>query len=251
LTDEVIGAAEELKRGLMQRLLTQGIGHTEYKQTPLGKTPKTWKIYSIKDVCEKPQYGYTESATEAPIGPKFIRITDIQDGVVDWNTVPYCKCNDKDHRKYKIQKNDILFARTGATTGKSYIIKEEVDAVFASYLIRLICTSKIHADYLHTFFNSHLYWRQINQNKVGAAQGGINASILSELLLPYPTLEEQKKIAEVIREVDLKIDIEIEKKKNLNLIKRGLMQLLLSGKVRVELREDGLHRVGDNRETHN
>ena len=66
-----------------------------------------------------------------------MRITDIQNDKVDWNSVPYCKINEKDLEKYLLKDDDIVVARTGATTGKSYLINEPVIAVFASYLIRL------------------------------------------------------------------------------------------------------------------
>lgn len=60
--------------------------------------PEGWRIERLGDYCYKPDYGYTESATNEPIGPKFLRITDIQDGGVDWNAVPYCKATTNAHR---------------------------------------------------------------------------------------------------------------------------------------------------------
>ena len=86
-------------------------------------------------MCDKPQYGYTASAATEPIGPHLLRITDIQNGSVNWETVPYCDCPGP--QKFLLEKGDILFARTGATTGKSFLIEECPTAVFASYLIRL------------------------------------------------------------------------------------------------------------------
>jgi type I restriction enzyme S subunit len=94
-----------------------------------------WIERQVKDICYHPQYGYTESATYEEVGPRFLRITDIQNGHVAWENVPFCNCPNPD--KYLLQKNDILFTRTGATTGKSFLIEECPRAVFASYLIRL------------------------------------------------------------------------------------------------------------------
>ena len=91
----------------------------------------------LGEVCEKPAYGYTASAEHKGVGPKFLRITDIQNGKVDWNRVPYCRYNDA-LEKYLLKSGDILFARTGATTGKSYHITETPSkTIFASYLIRV------------------------------------------------------------------------------------------------------------------
>jgi len=108
------------------------------------KLPKGWRWVRLEEVCFKPQYGYTVSAVNKPIGPKLLRITDIQEGKVDWNLVPYCKINKSDIEKYRIEKNDIFFARTGATTGKSFLIEEEPPfAIFASYLIRIRLIEKV------------------------------------------------------------------------------------------------------------
>ncbi len=82
-------------------------------------------------------YGYTESASSEAVGPKFLRITDIRDDHVDWDQVPFCKIQSADIPKYRLAAGDIVFARTGATTGKSFLVDESPDAVFASYLIRL------------------------------------------------------------------------------------------------------------------
>ena len=94
-----------------------------------------WSEASVGDFCEMPQYGYTESATTEPVGPRFLRITDIQNGRVNWDNVPYCSCPNP--QPYFLKENDILFARTGATTGKSFLIRDCPKAVFASYLICL------------------------------------------------------------------------------------------------------------------
>lgn len=82
-------------------------------------------------------YGYTEKASIQEVGPRFLRITDIQDGDVNWNAVPFCKVNRDDLAKFKLADGDIVFARTGATTGKSFLIKNPPNSVFASYLIKV------------------------------------------------------------------------------------------------------------------
>jgi type I restriction enzyme, S subunit len=79
--------------------------------------PDAWILTSLSDLVITIQYGYTASAAEQPIGPKFLRITDLQNNSVDWNTVPFCNCDEIE--KYKLKKGDIVIARTGATTGAS------------------------------------------------------------------------------------------------------------------------------------
>lgn len=146
------------------------------------------------------KYGYTESASEKEIGPKFLRITDIQNDSVDWNEVPYCKITDKDFINYKLNKNDIVVARTGATTGKSYLIQDEVNSVFASYLIRINIqnTKKLNSKYLYKFLQSQLYWNQITELSSGIAQPGVNANKLKTIIIPIPEVVEQTEIVRIL-----------------------------------------------------
>lgn len=200
----------------------------KFKKTEIGDIPVDWRVVQVKDVCEKPEYGFTASAVEKPIGPKFLRITDIQDGRVIWNNVPYCNCPDSLKERYIIRSGNILFARTGATTGKSYLIKDCPEAIFASYLIRIVVKEQINSHFLYLVFNSFIYWRQITQQMGGSAQGGVNASSLANIKIPLPSILEQKKIAEILSTVDTAIEKSkeiIEKTKEL---KKGLMQELLT-----------------------
>jgi type I restriction enzyme, S subunit len=177
----------------------------DIEQLPL---PTDWSFSPIEAICEKPQYGLTESASTQPIGPRFLRITDIDEGQVNWPSVPFCKCPDTDIPRYRLANNDILFARIGATTGKSFIVKNPPDAVFASYLIRLRTTKAVSPDFLFFFFNSALYWSQVNANKFATLKGGINGSILSKLQVVIPTLPEQNKIAAVLWKIQQAIEVE-------------------------------------------
>ena len=86
--------------------------------TNLPQLPKNWKWVKLGDVAENIQYGYTESANSEKIGPKFLRITDIQDNKVNWDDVPYCKISANDKNKYLLQQGDLLFARTATSLPK-------------------------------------------------------------------------------------------------------------------------------------
>lgn len=82
-----------------------------YKQTEIGEIPEEWKIEQIGNTCYKPQYGYTASASTEPIGPKFLRITDIKEGCVNWDEVPYCKCSESKIHEHILHKGDLLFEK--------------------------------------------------------------------------------------------------------------------------------------------
>lgn len=122
-----------------------------------------------------------------------MRITDIQDGKVNWDTVPFTQTNEPE--KYLLYKNDIVFARTGATVGKSFLIKKlPYESVYASYLIRIRLKGNISPDYVYHFFNSQCYWEQITGKSVGVGQPNCNGTSLKELFIPLPPIAEQSQI---------------------------------------------------------
>lgn len=156
------------------------------------------KKVRLKDVAEI-MYGYTAKSGIDKQGPKYLRITDIQDSRVQWSAVPNCEIGQLDMEKYRLQPGDIVFARTGATTGKSFLIQDPPAAVFASYLIRVKTTDKrIDQRFLHFYFQSQEYWEAIRQGTTGSAQGGFNASKLGALVIPLPPLPEQKRIVAIL-----------------------------------------------------
>ncbi len=146
-------------------------------------------------------YGYTESASSDPVGPRFLRITDIQNDHVDWDRVPYCKIGSDDLPKYRLASGDIVFARTGATTGKSFLVTDPPEAVFASYLIRLrLLETKLLPEFVSLFFQTGGYWKSIKEGSSGSAQGGFNATKLGALTIPIPSLPEQRRIVGILDE---------------------------------------------------
>jgi len=166
----------------------------------LMELPERWEETTLGQIVLGISYGHTASSTETPVGPKFLRITDLQNNSVDWDTVPYCECDSIE--KYKLKKGDIVVARTGATTGKSFLIQHCPEpTVFASYLIRLQTSTSCSPDYLAAFMQSDNYWKQITTVSKGTAQPGANASILATLSVPLPPLNEQRRIVAKIEEL--------------------------------------------------
>ena len=157
------------------------------------KVPDNWVWTRLGNITEKNQYGYTaKSSNQGEV--KYLRITDIQDNKVVWNDVPYCEIKEDEFEKFKLKKDDIVIARTGATTGKSFLIKEiNHKSVFASYLIR-VRGIKVLSEYLWDYMNANIYWQQITEFSSGIAQPGVNAQKLENLLIPLPPIDEQKRI---------------------------------------------------------
>ncbi len=158
-----------------------------------------WKTMPLGGFAESVDYGVTASATEQPLGPKFLRITDIQDGAVNWGSVPWCECDARSASDARLKAGDIVFARTGATTGKSFLIRDcPTDAVFASYLIRVRVGTSVEPRFVSHFFQTENYWAQVAKGARGVAQPGVNATTLKALQIPLPPLAEQRRIAEVL-----------------------------------------------------
>ncbi len=198
ILDHAFEAIDQAKANAQQNLKNAKELFESYLNRVFEEKGSDWEEKPLKELS-KINYGYTEKAKFENIGPKFLRITDIQNNIVNWETVPYCKVNDEDLPKYKLEKGDIVFARTGATTGKSYLIQNPPISVFASYLIRLklIDKDKFDAKFIMYFFNTKYYWDKINSGISGSTQGGFNATKLGNLNLVFPKpLETQKQIVQ-------------------------------------------------------
>jgi type I restriction enzyme S subunit len=177
----------------------------------LPELPDGWVWTRVGNISNIIHYGYTASSEANQVGPKLLRITDIQDNSVNWDSVPYCKIDDSEKGKYLLKEGDLVFARTGATVGKSFLIRGKIpEAVFASYLIRIILDKDIDEAYVYKFFQSNYYWSQIHKGKIGIGQPNVNAQILSNISIPLPSFHEQNKIVEEI-ESRLSIADNIEK----------------------------------------
>ncbi len=190
---------------------------------------------TVNDISKSILYGVSESAkTKGKY--KLLRITDIQDNRVDWDSVPFTDIDDDKVSSYLLHDGDIVFARTGATVGKSYLINGlNQKAIYASYLIRVKTSDAILPQYMKLFFESGYYWKQIELNSVGIGQPNVNGTILGNLNIPLPPLAEQYRIvAEIERWVTLINQIE-QGKSDLQAVikqtKNKILDLAIHGKL--------------------
>ncbi len=171
------------------------------------KLPKAWTTSTVGYLADSIQYGHTAKSSKTEVGPRFLRITDIQDNNVDWSSVPFCPIPKNQIPKYRLDKGDLLFARTGATVGKSFLIQSEIpESVFASYLIRVRVTKAIESRYLYYFFQSSDYWQQISDSSSGIGQPNVNGKKLAAITLPIAPLPEQRRIVARIEELFSRLD---------------------------------------------
>lgn len=162
-----------------------------------------WEEKHFGELCSDISYGYTESAAYEKVGPKFLRITDITSEFINWDSVPYCRISSSDFEKYRLEYNDIVIARTGATSGYNKLFVKSIDTVYASYLIRFrIDETKANARYVYHYLQSNAYKGFINNYISGAAQPGINATILSKFKITLPDMNTQNRIANILSTYD-------------------------------------------------
>lgn len=193
---EVADSFAVRKAGILHKAFTGEL--TKQWRRENGVSDESWEESNFGKFTVS-QYGYTEKAHWEKVGPKFLRITDIQDNKVDWDEVPWCPIDEAGMKQYAVQIGDIMIARTGATTGKSYLICDDVEAVFASFLIRLKVVDKnLDYNYLYGYMQSEDYWRQITDFSSGIAQPGVNANKLKQIKFKCPSLPEQHEIVRLI-----------------------------------------------------
>ena len=204
------GTGEDLYHQIQtekQRLIKEG---KIKKEKPLAEIaedeipfdiPESWKWVRWGDLSFSIQYGYNAPAKSTG-RIKMVRISDIQNGKVIWETVPFCDINEAEIQTYLLATNDILFARTGGTVGKSYIVKEiPEDAIYAGYLIRTRYSDMLCPEYLYYFMQTQLYWTQLRNGTIATAQPNCNGQTLSKMILPLPPLAGQKRIVAKLEEI--------------------------------------------------
>jgi type I restriction enzyme, S subunit len=164
--------------------------------------PKGWAWTKLVNLAANIHYGFTASANENISQIRLLRITDIQNDKVDWETVPGCEIKEDDISKYVLENGDILIARTGGTIGKSYLVENiNIESVFASYLIRVQRINGTFPEFIKVFLGSQLYWNQLYANSMGTGQPNVNGVALSNLALALPPLAEQHRIVAKVDEL--------------------------------------------------
>jgi len=209
-----------IKEGKIKRGKKSASDTPHYENRQVGEAneapfevPESWEWTTIGEIASSILYGVSESAKETG-QYKLLRITDIQNNKVNWETVPFTDYDNNKAQAYLLNDGDILFARTGATVGKSYLVEGLKDsAIYASYLIRVQTSSVILPAYIKFFFESGFYWEQISLNSVGIGQPNVNGTTLAALTIPIPPYREQMRIVEeakkwlsVIDGLDIEID---------------------------------------------
>ncbi len=247
-TQKEIEQTQRLKKGLMQKLLTRGIGHTKFKKVDLGsqiqiEIPECWNVRMLNELSsEGTQNGYAISLTDYGIGFPIVGMTAFfENDVLDVNQLHEVALPEEEIQEFFLKDGDLLFARRSLSVegaGKCILVsKINKPTIFESSVIRMtLQTSKFLPSYVNYLLNSPLGMKVLTRIKQVVAVSGITSSDLKKIKIPIPEkFTEQQKIASVLSNVDSKIkNLEYNKSK-LELLKKGLMQKLLTGQMRVKI----------------
>ena len=209
--------------------------------------PKGWEWCRWEYIAHSIQYGF--NAPSLHIGRiKMVRISDIQNNLINWESVPYCDIAENVIEKYILKPNDILFARTGGTVGKSFLVQEDIeDAIYAGYLIRTRYSKDLSPLYLKTYMGSSLYWEQLKDGTTTTAQPNCNGQSLGRMLIPLPPLAEQQRIVAKIEELmplveqydKAQSELEVLNTNIREQFKKSILQYAIEGKLVPQCEEDG------------
>ena len=209
--------------------------------------PQGWEWERWGNIAQTIQYGYNAPALEHGV-IKMVRISDIQENCVLWDNVPYCLIEENDIDTYLLKVNDILFARTGGTVGKSFLVEEVPEkAIYAGYLIRTRYSSLLNPRYMKSFMESQLYWEQLKNGTIATAQPNCNGKTLAKMLLPIPPTKEQNRIVKKLTQLSSFLDNYGLCQDRLNLLneeikeqlKKSILQEAIQGKLVPQLAEEG------------
>ena len=181
---------------------------------------------TLADVCSDVSYGYTESATTEQVGPKFLRITDIQGGTFDWRKVPYCPASEQDSKKYQLEVGDIVVARTGNSTGENaQVLLPPPPAVFASYLIRFRPDPRrVNPFFVGYQLRSERFRQHVLSVRSGSAQPGANAKQLGAFPVQLIDRTQQDAAVDTLRALDDRITLLRETNATLEAIAQALFK---------------------------
>jgi len=237
--DKTIEDYQLLKKGMMKKLLTEGIGHTEFKDTEIGRIPKAWEVKPLKSITNDMYQGIntvTEKVQYFDTGIPIIQAKHMTKGCLDFSDIRFVSSFDykKYSKKYNPQIGDLLISNIG-TIGKVTIVNESIDFLIAWNVFLVKVSSNINSLYLSYVLKRLSDIGYYDKLTTGNATKFINKTEMGNVNIAIPTIDEQQQIASVLNEIDNRISLYQQEKESYFQLKKALMEKLLTGKIRVTL----------------
>jgi restriction endonuclease S subunit len=227
----------------MQRLFSVGIGHSEFKESelrivyPLRKIPKTWEIKTLSDITTQITDGAHFTPTYTTTGIPFLRVTDLKSKNLLDSAIKYIPKEEHDEliKRCKPERGDILYSKNGTIGLTRFVNWDWEFSIFVSLCLIKPNRELINPIYLKHYLESNIVNDQIRIRSKQGTVTNLHLEEIGEFFIPFPPLEEQKQIAEILSTIDEKLEILRAKKEAFETLKKGLMQKLLNGEVRVNV----------------
>lgn len=234
-----LAVAEMLKTSTMAALYSKGLKGEPTKLTEIGEVPESWDVVEFSALRESLRYGTSNRCTATPATHPVLRIPNILSARIDASVLKYCDFSEREAARYELRDGDLIFIRTNGVIERLGLcavyrgVPEK--ALFASYLIRARLLDGVDPDYVAYFMGSPVGIDLISARATPAADGkfNLNTGIIDSLLVPLPSLEEQREIARLLRTVHEKIELHSTKLERLNEVFERLLHDLMTGGITV------------------
>ncbi len=236
-TDMLIKKCQELKKGLMQRLLTRGIGHTEFKKTEIGEIPVEWEVKNIgkcAEVTKLAGFEFTEYMEYKEEGEIIaLRALNLKKGKLDLKDIKRIdKTVSENLQRSKLFKGNMLFSYVG-TIGEVALIQEDNKYHLAPNVAKITFSNVIIPEFGVQYFTSIKLANEIKKYVTTTSQPALSMENIRKMKIVIPSIQEQVQIAQILSSIDYEIDEYENKKQKLEDLKKGVMQQLLTGNIRV------------------
>lgn len=238
-SQQAIAETERLKAGVMQELMTKGIGHTEFREDPdVGRVPKDWEIKELEDICISNAFGprFSGSLYSPEGNVAVLRITDLDpEGDITYEQMPRATLDSNDFKGHFLQPNDLVITRSGTCGIAAIFSGYKIPVLPGAFLIRFRLSADTNPKFVKKYINSSFGKKQITKLERGGVQKNLTGSALLRIKLPFPTPSEQNHIFSIITIIDNKLTLQRKRKSLLEQLKQGLMNELLTGRRRVKV----------------
>jgi type I restriction enzyme S subunit len=235
-TQKQIDKLQDLKKATMNELLTKGIGHTEFKDSELGRIPKSWDVVELRENLTFISYGFTNPMPESTSGNLMVTARDVNNGVIDYENAR--KTTSEAFEELLTDKSrpkigDVLLTKDG-TLGRLAVVDKEGICINQSVAV-LRPNEKISSMFLFNMLSSPYYQKTMLDNAGGSTIKHIYITVVDKMKVVKPPLDEQDAITTVLSKINVQCDIVCRKLSQTQSLKKSLMQDLLTGKVRVKV----------------
>lgn len=244
-TNNLIESTRKFKKGLMQKLLTKGIGHSKFKGTEIGRIPEEWEVIHLLEVSDKSKENsfidgdWIEAQYITDEGIRLIQTGNIGVGnFIDKGDKKFVsEATFKELKCKNVESGDILICRMAEPTGRACVVPELSKLMITAVdcTIVKVDTNRFDTGFINYFLNSDYNLKRVIQFEQGSTRKRISRINLEKIMIPIPKIEEQKQISLILSSVDEQIEQYESKKEKLQELKKGLMQKLLTGKIRVKV----------------